>query len=298
MGVKRPRGALPVKPNKIAIFDRGRPIRTLHLSDEERQLLLEQREENSGDFASDNRRGAERHRLTHQPNIVIAVCQTDGTLVRYAVIARNLSETGAAFMHGAYLHHGTGCVVTIQSNDGKWANVIGRVVRCNHVGGKVHEIGVAFGTPINLARFTLASADDDCPVEPKPGVRLVGRILYVTDGVEQGRVFRESVTALGVDVTMVKQLAEAALMIDGRTPFDLIAIDESVAGPDDPSPIEQLAQKGGRIPVLLVGETKSAAPALADIAEQAGYQGVLQRPFLLDQVTDALLQHLPLADAA
>jgi CheY-like chemotaxis protein len=289
---------LPVKPNKVAIFDHGRPIRTLHLSDTERQLLLEQREKDGGDFASDNQRGAQRHRLTHQPNIVIAVCQSDGTLVRYAVIARNLSETGAAFMHGAYLHHGTDCVVTIQSNDGKWANVIGRVARCNHVGGKVHEVGVAFGKPINPARFTLASVGDDRPVEPKPGVRLVGRILYITNDVEQGREFRESVAALGVDVTMVKQLAEAALMIGGRTAFDLVAIDESVAGPDDPSPIEQLAHKGDPIPVLLVGETKSASLPLTDLAERAGYRGVLQRPFLLDQVTDVLLQHLPLADAA
>jgi len=287
-----------VKQKKVAIYNHGLPIKTLHLSDEERKLLLDQREMGGANFTSDNRRRAERHLLAHQPNIVVTVCQPDGTLIRYAVIARNLSETGAAFMHGAYLHIGAGCVVTIQTNEGKWVSVIGQVARCNYVSGKVHEIGVAFKKPISLQRFISVQKPTEIDSDAQPVVRLVGRILYVTGDVEHGRQFRDVITPLSLKSTMVKQVEEAALMIGGRSPFDLVAIDESVVGPDDPAPIKLFAEKGCQIPMLLVTEAKLALEALTRLAEQSGYQGVLQRPARLDQVTNVLLQHLPLADAA
>ncbi len=287
-----------MKTNKISIYNDGRPIKTLNLSDQDRKLLLDQREMNSGDFASDNRRRAERHRLAHHPNIVVTVCQPNGSLIRYAVIARNLSETGAAFMHGAFLHQGAGCVLTIQTNAGKWVSVVGQVVRCNFVTGKVHEIGVAFKKPIKLEQFVAVQKPQQTNEVVQQGVRLVGRILYVTGDVEQGRAFRETITPLGIKSTMVKRVDEAIMMLGGRSPFDLVVIDESISSRDDPAPIELFVEKGFQLPMLLVTEAELAAETLARYAEESGYQGVLQRPHQLEQVTSVLLQLLPLADAA
>jgi hypothetical protein len=295
----KPRGYRTVKPKKVTIYNDGRPINTLNLSDKDRRQLLDQREMNSGGFASDNRRRAERHRLAHKANIVVTVCQADGTLIRYAVIARNLSETGAAFMHGAYLHMGTGCVVTIQTNEGKWVSVVGQVVRCNFVSGKVHEIGVAFKKSIKLEQFLSVQKQEPAAADAAQSiVRLVGRILYVTGDVELGRAFRDTIKTLGLQSTMVKQVEEAAMMIGGRSRFDLVVIDESIIGPNDPAPIELFVEQGCQLPMLLVTEAELAEETLARHAAESGYQGVLQRPHRLEQVTNALLQHLPLADAA
>ena len=44
--------------------------------------------------------------------------------------------------HGQFVHAQTDCTIHLKTLDGKLVGARGRVVRCRHVVGRVHEIGV------------------------------------------------------------------------------------------------------------------------------------------------------------
>jgi len=79
--------------------------------------------------------------------------------VNYLVRTRNLSPTGIAFLHGSFVYTGTGCVLALHDAQGKIVGVEGKVVRCQHVRGHVHDIGVRFSRPLDVKQFLLATGE-------------------------------------------------------------------------------------------------------------------------------------------
>ncbi len=72
---------------------------------------------------------------------------------RYRVIPMNLSETGFGFLHGMFLHPGTPCDMMLMALSGSIEIVRGKVVRCELVRGKVHQVGLQFTKTIDLTSF-------------------------------------------------------------------------------------------------------------------------------------------------
>jgi predicted Zn-dependent protease len=64
--------------------------------------------------------------------------------VAFIVPTRNISRGGLSFLHGQTMHAGQACSVSLMTNDGNWITIEGVVVRCRHVRGVIHEIGVRF----------------------------------------------------------------------------------------------------------------------------------------------------------
>lgn len=74
-------------------------------------------------------------------------------------VLRDISRGGYGMFHGGYLHVGTKVISTFVGPDG--AAMIshpGRVVRCVHIQGSVHEVGVEFEG--ELALESLIGAED------------------------------------------------------------------------------------------------------------------------------------------
>ena len=68
----------------------------------------------------------------------------------FRVRSVDISRGGMGFLHGGYLHVGTACVLTLITRARHGYRMTGRVVRCEHVRGHVHHIGVAFDEMIDL----------------------------------------------------------------------------------------------------------------------------------------------------
>lgn len=71
----------------------------------------------------------------------------------YLVYTRNISRGGIGLIHGMFLHAGTGVVVMLRTRDGACVAISGLVRWCNHLHGRLHEVGVQFEQPIDLDRF-------------------------------------------------------------------------------------------------------------------------------------------------
>ena len=125
--------------------------------------LLRMTDDQFAAFAAALPEGTPRDRLrpraarlgyTEPGAIVAAIRPTENhDVTRYKVRPLNLSQSGAAFLHGASVFPGTPCSIQLLDRSGEARTVPGRVVRCRRVEGRVHEVGVRFDEGIELAAF-------------------------------------------------------------------------------------------------------------------------------------------------
>ena len=112
------------------------------------------------DAPSDGASARQTERCTFRSKSTVVCLQQpgDADLTPFITHTRNLSSGGLAFLHGNYVHGGTDCVVILQALDSQWHSVKGVVVRCRHVSGLIHEVGVRFEESIDLGMFIRPSA--------------------------------------------------------------------------------------------------------------------------------------------
>ena len=77
---------------------------------------------------------------------------------------RNIGELGIAFLHEAYVPDGARCLLTLPTTAGDYLQIEGDVVRCRHVRGRLHEVGVTFDQPIDPEKIAFQ------PARGKPSV--------------------------------------------------------------------------------------------------------------------------------
>lgn len=119
--------------------------------------------DNNANASGHNKRRHER--MSYRGRQVILYTKQTERDVAFVVPTRNISRGGLSFLHGQMMHLGQPCTVDLASSDGNWLTVEGTVVRCRHIRGMIHEIGLKFSGLINLEDLRdLPSAGYD-PVE-------------------------------------------------------------------------------------------------------------------------------------
>jgi hypothetical protein len=136
-----------------------KPPDTPRVSIELRNLFLDQLDQRTGSSPGPDRRRNERlpHRV-HE-GLVVTFSRTDGADAHYLVHPRNISRGGMGFLHEAYLQPETECRVSLYAVNEGTIEVSGRVVDCRRISGRLHEVGVAFSEPLNLARVKVTPAE-------------------------------------------------------------------------------------------------------------------------------------------
>lgn len=76
-----------------------------------------------------------------------------GPRTRVLAPGRDLSASGLGLFHSSYLHPGTQAGATLKTTDGEAFRVTGRVTRCTHVRGPVHEVGIILDAEIDPTMF-------------------------------------------------------------------------------------------------------------------------------------------------
>ena len=125
----------------------------LRLKPQETALILKQIEAGTKDVAARDRRQAPRVPYRQAPRVAVIVESEQVGKRTYALIPRNISRTGMSLLHGKFVYAGTACVAGLKALDGQLVPVRARVVWCRLITGRIHEIGIRFEEPIDLADF-------------------------------------------------------------------------------------------------------------------------------------------------
>jgi hypothetical protein len=100
-----------------------------------------------------DRRDSPRVPYLEAPRVAVIVESEQIGKRTYALIPRNISRHGMSLLHGKFVYDGTPCVLGLKALDGQLVPVRGKIVWCRLVTGRIHEIGVRFEEPIDLADF-------------------------------------------------------------------------------------------------------------------------------------------------
>ena len=117
-----------------------------------------------------------------QRSLAVRILQPGGSEMTTRMACRNLSKGGIGLLHRAYVHIGTNCEVTIPHPTKGDQDYAGKVVRCLHFSGMVHEIGIAFENDIPIREITCPDPMREIfAIEHVDADSLTGTILLVED---------------------------------------------------------------------------------------------------------------------
>lgn len=131
------------------------PIDTLRISEKEWLARIAEMERKQPATTAQDKRKSVRHLHCVLATITIRT-QNMGVTENYFLIrTRNISEGGMGFLHGAFVYPRSQVVAILRDTNGQAVAIEGEVARCNHVSGKVHEIGVCFKRTIRVEDFLM-----------------------------------------------------------------------------------------------------------------------------------------------
>lgn len=126
-------------------------IDTLHLSDEKWISLSRKLDQEVPDFVDQRKHPRLSYRKLSQ--VAVAIKPPEGKWVKYIVRSRNLSPGGIGFIHGAYLHIGSKCLIILKDCHSQVVCIEGRIKRCELIEAPAHDIGVQFNEQIDIDNF-------------------------------------------------------------------------------------------------------------------------------------------------
>lgn len=257
-------------------------LATLRLNWSQMLQLHAQIDSLAANEANVNRRRGERFAYHRYAQLVVTLHHPGGGSMRFAVLSRDLSAGGAAFLHGTFVYPGTRAVIELETLDGCWIPADAKVVRCRHIAGKAHEVGIAFEQPIDPRQYVAMPPPVEADAAPAMP-RLRGCAVCMVSAQDQRAPLRDAIEAVGVKATFVNQPDDALMLIRAGVPADMFIVAAANA-------IDRLRDGGWDKPlVLLAGDADQPLPPRADAN--------LHPPLSAAAVGDVLLQFLPLADS-
>lgn len=169
------------------------------------------------------------------------------------VAARNISCSGISVLHSSYVYPGTFATAKLYKVDGTPLTISGRVIRCEHRGGIVHEIGIKFDVDIHVREFVRQDIHETVRVLEKiQPAQLMGKVCVVGDDREvlpDTQVFLKS-TQLACEYIKTAQEALKTKLEDHLLLIACLDVGE-MTGPEF---TKHLREHGFMRPIILVGQ--------------------------------------------
>ena len=129
-----------------------RLVNTIRLDDDKITKILERLDATHGSISTERRATRYRYRV---PAMIVHMAQPGSSeAVPFLVPTRNVSSTGMSFLHGGFVHIGTRILAQMTTTKGTWNRIVGTVVRCRLVEGKIHEVGVRFVNDLDPSAYS------------------------------------------------------------------------------------------------------------------------------------------------
>ncbi len=127
-------------------------IESLRMSDRDKRRLVDDVERSRQATVHHDRRTSLRVPFPASA-AVLRITHPNGTVVRHAIVPRNLSRRGIGFFLGRFLYPDSVCTVELRALDGERVSIAGVVRHCALERGIVHLVRVVFDQPIDLTAF-------------------------------------------------------------------------------------------------------------------------------------------------
>ncbi len=193
------------------------------------------------------------------------------------IAGRNLSSTGMCVLHRAYLHAGAECTVMLPLLGGGEQAVPGKVLRCLHREGVIHDVAIQFKHRINPNDFDRLDLFSKWlpTLERVDPAELRGSLLLAEDSAVQARLVRHLLRETCVSVTVVGSCRAAVQ----RAPegFGAILCDHNLEDADAGQLIAELAAKKINTPVIVA--TSETDPAIRARIGRLRASAFMAKPF-------------------
>ncbi|MBN1341526.1 MAG: response regulator [Phycisphaerae bacterium] len=154
--------------------------------------------------------------------------------------------------------------------------VAGVVVRCAHLRGQLHEIGVVFDSLIDLGQHIDPNQARVILGEATEWPRFSGKVLYVDASVDACELARFLLAKLGLGLHAATSLAEGLGLLSGNE-FRLVAVGIEGTGLDEMAPAGTLRERGYDGPIVACIQVDT--PEARKEALAAGFTAVIAKPF-------------------
>ncbi len=218
--------------------------------------------------------------------------QEHGTFKRCLIMAtRNVSNGGVAVLHSAFMYPGSKCTVALPTRTGGESEPIvmtGRIVRCTHREGMVHEIGIMFDEPIDASKFVAKLMPMHAGAEVTSASKLTGNVLQIDASPVDRRLIEYFLSVTKIKLISVGTLEEAKKLATGQ--FDLILTEMLLPDGKVQDFVRWLRNQCVTTPIAL-----HTATPIAQVRQQMQtleVQGLLTKPVEKDALLAAMIEFL------
>jgi len=182
--------------------------------------------------------------------------ESEGHNSRALVVAtRNLSQGGVSVLHSNFMYNGTLLTVDLINTKGEIVPRRGSVTRCEHRGGRVHEVGIKFEEEISLREFL--SPDSELLIHARERIdpeSMNIKLLVYSEDTEFASMMRQHLLPSSLCYTFAKSQEEAMEKFEEQ---DMIVCHVDPESMITPSLVRSFREKGFQNPIILVGQPKN-----------------------------------------
>jgi len=273
----------PTKP-KSRSAQQGRE-NTLGSQSRKLDGLLDELDSRDGD--SVNR--AHARRKYRERSVGVMLTQPDGSEVMLKLAARNLSVGGVSLLHSAFVYPGTDIMVDLPRVNGKPQRIRGKVMRCTHVQGVVHEVGVKFDELINLNEYKHADPfTDSFSYENVDRSRLTGTVIHIDPSQIDRQIVRHFLRDTSLSIRGCENYDEAQAYLEKGC--DLLLAEFRLPEMDAAELTTSLRTEGHTMPVVVL--SSSTSPETLEAIQRAAVDVFIPKPIEEKRLIAALAEFL------
>jgi CheY-like chemotaxis protein len=182
--------------------------------------------------------------------VTLGVVHPGGNMSSIRAACRNISNGGVCLLHSSYIHPGSECVVTLTHPLRGDVKVSGKVVRCMHRTGVIHELGVKFNTPIDAKEFVIPDPfSNTFSVESIRPQELKGRVLHIEPAAVEREKFAAFIRETCLSLVDAESLADAIVKCER---IDLVVMSSDLPDGEPGEALQRLRSVGYAGPVVVV----------------------------------------------
>ncbi|MFG0242083.1 MAG: PilZ domain-containing protein [Phycisphaerales bacterium JB054] len=276
----RGRRALPADTNA-----RGHRANSLGMDEHKLAAVLDKLDKKPGTKSSVKRTYSRMP--FRERSLKLTLVHPGGTSTSVQVVCRNLSRGGIGVLHSAFAHSGTRCVVAVPRIDGETDQIEGTIVRCSHVSGQIHELGILFDEQIPVETYiAFDPASGMSSFERVDPETLEGTLVALLSSEIEGRMLGHFLSESRLKIKLCGSPEEGAALVADACAVALIDLTVPCA--------EEMAiaarQVNPSLPLIAIA-SDSSKQTLTMIGGM-GFRGLIVKPLASEKVLNNIAECL------